>query len=160
MKEEPRYWGSWKGRVVKAIAIDRAQTWNDIRDLTGLSKTSLNKVLSELYDAKAIERDDEGLYWVSKELYKAYKQFFDEQGAPKEDIGIAISEDQQKDLIGWIDDWRGVKSLDFSLKPGHFFLEGRFLDDMSKVIGLKSTFRLVFEIVKNRMGEEDEKENN
>lgn len=132
MTEEPRYWGSWKGRVVKAIAIDRAQTWGDIRDYTGLSESTLNKVLSELYDAKAIERDDDGRYWVGKELYKAYKEFFEKHAAPKENIGIEISEEQQKDLIGWIDNWRKVKGLDFSLKPGHFYLEGRFLDDISK----------------------------
>jgi phosphatidylserine/phosphatidylglycerophosphate/cardiolipin synthase-like enzyme len=132
MSKEPRYWGSWKGRVVKAIAIDRAQTWSEIRDHTGLTPDTLNKVLSELYDAKVIEKDKDSKYWVSKPLYKEYKKYFDSQVAPKESVKIEISEDEQRDLISWIDNWRKVKGLDFSLKPGHFYLEGRFLDDISK----------------------------
>lgn len=43
--EKPKYWGSWKGRVIKAIALDGAETWDDIRDLTGLSSESLNRAL-------------------------------------------------------------------------------------------------------------------
>ncbi len=82
MSGEPRYWGSWKGRVVRAIAVDHAQTWNEIRDQTGLSPLTLNKVLSELFDAKAIEKDASGRYWVSKELYKAYKDYLDRHELP------------------------------------------------------------------------------
>ena len=60
MAKEPRYYGSWKGRIIKAIAIDRAQTWTAIRDKTGLSPKTLNKVLSELFDGKVIEKDSDG----------------------------------------------------------------------------------------------------
>lgn len=133
-KNQPRYWGSWKGRVVKAISIDRAQTWNELRDHTGLSGNTLNKVLSELYDAKAIRKEDDGRYWVSKELYKSYRDYFEEEETAKESVSIEITEEEQKDLVSWIDDWRDVKGLDFSLKPGHFYLEGRYLDDLSKEV--------------------------
>jgi len=37
-------------------------------------------------------------------------------------------------LHKWIRDWREVKKLTFSLKSGHFFLEGRYLDDFSKEV--------------------------
>lgn len=59
MLEEPRYWESWKGRVVKAIAIDGVRTWTEIRDSTGLSPMSLNKVLSELFNADMLEKKGE-----------------------------------------------------------------------------------------------------
>ncbi|TFG96413.1 hypothetical protein E4H12_11110 [Candidatus Thorarchaeota archaeon] len=72
MAEEPRYWGSWKGRVVKAIAINRAQTWLDIKEVTGLSKTALNRVLKELYDVDAIYQNPKGTYWVETDLYAQY----------------------------------------------------------------------------------------
>jgi len=137
--EEPRYWGSWKGRVIKAIALDGAKTWDDIRDLTGLSSKSLNKALSEMFDARVLEKSD-GVYRVSYELYKEYRDFFDRQRMSEEPITkeadqkipVKFSEEKQKDLIRWIDRWREVKRLDFSLEPKHFFLNGRHLDDLSK----------------------------
>jgi phosphatidylserine/phosphatidylglycerophosphate/cardiolipin synthase-like enzyme len=131
--EEPRYWGSWKGRVVRAIAIDGARTWTEVRDLTGLSPKSLNRVLSEMFDAKMLEKQGEE-YRVAYELYKAYKEFFAKQEIKERPKSVSISEGEQRDLIGWIDDWKKVKRLDISLKPEHFFLEGRFLDDFSKEI--------------------------
>ena len=138
MSGEPKYWGSWKGRVVKAIAIDRAQTWNDIRDATGLSPISLNKVLSELFDAKAIEKRPDNTYWVTRELYKSYRDYLGEHELPAESVRFRITEEEQKDLIVWIDTWKGVRTLDFSLKPGHFFVEGMHLDDLSKNLILKA----------------------
>jgi len=131
--EEPRYWGSWKGRVVKAIAIDGARTWTEVRDRTGLSPKSLNRVLSEMFDAKMLEKQGDE-YRVNYELYKAYKEFFEQQEIVQKIESVSISEGEQKDLIGWIDDWKKVKRLEISLKPEHFFLEGRFLDDFSKEI--------------------------
>ncbi len=131
MPEEPRYWGSWKGRVIRAIAIDRAQTWPEIRDLTGLSPKSLNRVLAEMFDAEVLEKGREGEYWVSKELYKQYVDFFAQQESEVKSAPIRISEDEQKDLISRIDEWKEFKGLDFSLKPEHFFLQGNNLYDLS-----------------------------
>ena len=67
-----RYWGSWKGQVIKAISIDRASTWSEIRDATGLSEYSLNTALSEMFDAGLLEKID-GNYRVSYDLYKEYR---------------------------------------------------------------------------------------
>ena len=131
MSEEPRYWGSWKGRVIRAITIDRAQTWSEIRDFTGLSPKSLNRVLAEMFDAEVIEKDVDGLYWVSKELYKIYQNFFSQQESVIKAAPTRISEDEQKDLISRIDEWKAFKGLDFSLKPEHFFLQGNSLYDLS-----------------------------
>jgi len=140
MREEPRYWGSWKGRVIKAIVVDGAKTWNDIRDLTGLSSKSLKRALSEMYDAGILEKKVGGVYRVSHEIYKEYREFSERQGISAESvvreadqkIPVKFSEEKQKDLVRWIDQWREVKKLGFSLEPKHFFLEGRQLDDISK----------------------------
>jgi hypothetical protein len=72
---EPTFWGSWKGRVVKAIAVDHAQTWSDIQEVTGLSEYSLNTALSELYDAGVLKNVDDR-YRVSYDLYQEYRVFF------------------------------------------------------------------------------------
>lgn len=131
MSEEPRYWGSWKGRVIRAISIDRAQTWAEIRDLTGLSPKSLNRVLAEMFDAEVLRKEENGSYWVSKDLYKEYVNFFDQQETETTSAPVRISEDEQKSLVSRIDEWREFKDLTFSLKPEHFFLEGNNLYDLS-----------------------------
>jgi len=137
--EEPKYWGSWKGRVIKAIVLDGARAWNDIRDLTGLSPSSLNVALSEMFDAGILKKKTDGTYRVSPQIYKEYAEFFErvtsiesvtertDQKAP-----VKFSEEKQKDLVNWIEQWRSVKKLDFSLEHKHFFLVGRHLDDISK----------------------------
>ena len=54
-EEKLLYLGTWKGRVIKAVAVDGAKTWDEIREKTGLNPKSLNIVLRELFNAKAIE---------------------------------------------------------------------------------------------------------
>ena len=117
--------------MIRAIAIDRAQTWSEIRDITGLSPKSLNKVLAEMFDAEVLRKEADGTYWVSKELYHEYVDFFAKQESDVKSAPVRISEDEQKDLVSRIDEWREFKGLDFSLKPEHFFLEGNNLYDLS-----------------------------
>ena len=40
--------------------------------------------------------------------------------------------DQQSHLISCIDAWNEFRGLEISLKPGHFFVEGDMLDDITK----------------------------
>lgn len=79
---EPRFWGSWKGRVIKAITIDDARTWDEIRDLTGLSPMSLNRALYELFELGVLEKTNSGTYKVGHDIDKEYKSFFDRQEEP------------------------------------------------------------------------------
>ncbi|MFB0523478.1 MAG: phosphatidylserine/phosphatidylglycerophosphate/cardiolipin synthase family protein [Candidatus Bathyarchaeia archaeon] len=131
----PKFWGSWKGRVLKAIVVDKATKWEEIRELTGLSEESLNTALSELFDAHIITKHYDGSYWVEEDTYYEYKDFFDsmkiKQSVPTVQIVAKFPEEKQKDIITWIDQWRKVKGLDFSLEHKHFFLVGRHLDDIS-----------------------------
>ena len=77
--QEPRYWGSWKGRVIKAIVIDGAHTWNEIRDLTELSPDTLNTVLAEMFNLKILDKNEfKGTYWVSDEIYYKYRSYFNQ----------------------------------------------------------------------------------
>ena len=59
-EKKPLYLGSWKGRVIRAIAIDGARTWNEIQEFTGLSPKSLNRTLAEMMNAKALEKQIQG----------------------------------------------------------------------------------------------------
>ncbi len=131
MAEDPRYWGSWKGRVIRAIAIDGAKTWNEIRDDTGLSPKSLNKVLSELFNAEALEKRGENEYRVTYELYKEYQEYFDTIDRKTIATTVRVTEAEQKDLVSWIDTWKDSMGLDFSLAPEHFYLQGADLTNFS-----------------------------
>ncbi len=136
MSETLQYWGSWKGRVIKAISIDGVYSWEEIRDLTGLSRQTLNQVLAELFDAKAIYKLEDGQYRVNRELYKEYNEYFRNLGKTKEsrEKNVRITKDQQTNLKGRIDEWKDLNRLDVSLKSGHFYLDGEFLDQLSKFL--------------------------
>jgi len=131
--KSPKYLGSWKGRVIKAIAIDRAKFWGEIRDSTGLSPPKLNLVLKELFTVEAIYKTDNDEYRVTKELYKQYMTHFQSEKRKQTPIPqVRISAQVQKDLPIWLDTWKAAKRLEIDLKKKHFYLEGRFLDDFSK----------------------------
>lgn len=133
--ETPVYLGSWKGRVIKSIAVEGARTWNELRDSTGLSPNKLNLVLKELFSAGAMYKTDHGEYRVQKDLYKQYQSYFQAQQKEKAALPqVRISEKVQKDLPIWIDTWKAAKRLEIDLKNKHFYLEGRFLDDFSKEV--------------------------
>jgi len=134
----PRYWGSWKGRIATAIAMDGEQTWNQLLEKTGLTNATLKKVIAEMFNDATIQKTNEGKYRISSTLYKEYKVFLEKQKQPEEitaervkDQGI-FSGKRKTELVDWIGQWKTVKRLDFSLEPKHFFLEGRHLDDISK----------------------------
>jgi phosphatidylserine/phosphatidylglycerophosphate/cardiolipin synthase-like enzyme len=127
---EPKYWGSWKSRVISAIAMSGPQTWSDLLEKTGLTNSSLNKVLAELYHDHAIH-SREGRYFVRPDLYKKYHVFL-QTNRSDDKSAKSFSGKRRNDLVDWIEQWRVLKNLRFSLEHKHFFLEGRYLDDISK----------------------------
>jgi phosphatidylserine/phosphatidylglycerophosphate/cardiolipin synthase-like enzyme len=130
LSEEPTYWGSWKGRVIKAIAIDRIQVWPAIREATGLSQRALNRVLKELYDVKAIYQNPKGTYWVETDLFAQYAGYF--KTATKKERAPRFEEKDQENLVHYIDQWKDLKKLAIDLRNEHFFLARWHLDELSK----------------------------
>lgn len=139
IKEKPMYWGSWKGRVIQAIAQHGLLKWDEILEITGLSSASLNTALSELYQLNQIERVGVK-YRVCAELYAEYKDFLKTQvkhressvGKAKQHVPKRFSGNKKSETIEWINKWKDLEKLDFSTELGHFFLEGRHLDSISK----------------------------
>jgi len=134
---KPKYLGSWKGRIIEAVALQGARTWNEIQKATGLDEEALNIALSELYDTNEIQKTD-GKYKVSYTLFKDYTEYFKIQQAfqestgPREKHHVPKQSDTKSELINWINQWKSIKKLNFSLEPKHFFLEGRHLNDLSE----------------------------
>lgn len=111
------YPGTWKGEVIKALMMHgRPLGWRELQNATGLGEKSLNKALRELFSSKEIRKVG-SKYEVTQEVHADFKEVFNRQKA---------------ELISWINQWKKVRKLDFSLEQEHFFLEGRHLDDFSK----------------------------
>ena len=139
---EPPYLGSWKGRVLEAIAVENIREWNVILDYTQLTPETLNTAISDLYTLDLIERKDDGLYWIKNiDVYHQYRSYFQELQAyrapliqHKEQHNPPQEKTLPKDdnIAKWVVKWRDFKNLSFSLDARHFFLEGTYLDDLSK----------------------------
>jgi phosphatidylserine/phosphatidylglycerophosphate/cardiolipin synthase-like enzyme len=141
--EEPPFYGTWKGRILEAIAVENIRDWNGIWEYTQLQSDSLNKALSELYNLDVITRQDDNLYWIEDiVLLHQYRDYFDnidyDHKTPliqhEEPTEIALKRALPKDenLANFVVEWRAFKNLSFSLDARHFFLEGTYLDDLSK----------------------------
>jgi len=134
LSEEPRYWGSWKGRVIKAIAVDGARTWDEIRNRTGLSHKSMKRVFAELYSEEVlrkIESDDPTTYRVTPEIYHGYRDYFDQIGEDTKLEAVEIAPENQRSLASAIGEWRDWRRLSFSMKKDHFFLTGADLLELT-----------------------------
>jgi phosphatidylserine/phosphatidylglycerophosphate/cardiolipin synthase-like enzyme len=140
---EPPFYGSWKGRVLEAISVENIRDWNGILKYTELFPENLNKAIHELYDLDVIERQDDGRYWIKDiVLYHQYRSYFEtatddyktpliQHEEPKEVI-LEKALPKDENLADFVAKWRAFKNLSFSLDARHFFLEGTYLDDLSK----------------------------
>jgi phosphatidylserine/phosphatidylglycerophosphate/cardiolipin synthase-like enzyme len=140
--EEPPFYDSWKGRVLEAIAVENIRDWNGILEYTQLTPKSLNTTISELYRLDVIERKEDGLYWITDIVllhqYRDYFDYIEDYKAPliqhEEEKMVTMEKVLPKDenIANFVVKWRAFKNLSFSLDARHFFLEGTYLDDLSK----------------------------
>jgi hypothetical protein len=128
-RNEPRFWGSYKGRIIKSISIDGARTWDDILELTGLNPRAINTVLSELFDLKAIYKTNDNEYRVAKDLYIEYKTYFSNLEG-NFSSSLKVKKEDQQNIVREFQDWMSLKKA--SLTDNHTFLEGGKLDDLTR----------------------------
>ncbi len=100
--EKPEYLGSWKGKIIKAIAIEGAKTWKEIYEKTKISPKSLNIALRELHSKEKISKNEEGEYKVEYELYKKYKKYY--KGGKEEEIIEEEEEEEEEEITEEIKD--------------------------------------------------------
>ena len=140
MDEKPPFYGSWKGRVIEAIALENIRDWIGIKDYTQLTQENLNTALSELYNLDIIERKEDHTYWIKDiEVVHLYRDYFeDSEESPlikheeRKDIVLEKALPKDGNIANFVVKWRAFKNLSFSLDARHFFLEGTYLDDLSK----------------------------
>lgn len=138
---EPPFYGSWKGRVLEAIALENIRDWLGIQEYTQLTRENLNRAISELYNLDIIEkRKDDGAYWIKDiEVVHLYRDYFEDleespliQHEEQKEIILEKALPKDDNIANFVVKWRAFKNLSFSLDARHFFLEGTYLDDLSK----------------------------
>jgi len=146
------YWGSWKGKVLKAIAIDGSRTWQEIKSSTGLEADELNQAVKELIDLDKLSKSGER-YWIEDyDLYKEYAEYGSqiESTTPDKSKGSkALSPEAREKLINFFKYCKANPQIartpvlrpvlistlgckDFNYSSKHLFLEGDSLDRLSK----------------------------
>ena len=128
-RDEPIFWGSYKGRILKAIAVDGARTWKDLQELTGFSPPTINTVLRELFNIDAIYKTKDNEYRVAKDIYKDYVSFFSENSKSDASPILKVKEEDQKNIVREFQNWVSLKKL--QLADNHLFLDGSRLDGLT-----------------------------
>ena len=136
--KKPRYWDSWKGKVLRAIAIKGAKTWQDVRETSGLTPPVFNRVLAELLNPGVLEKRESGgkteYSIVSPELGRSYRSYAESAG----DIGptgdTTDSEILRQEHVKWINGWIESNKMGISTQKQHFFLRGPYLSEFTRKI--------------------------
>ena len=78
--EKPKYVDTWKGKVLKAIAVDGAETWKELQTFSKLSTSALKKALSELMKYHLIQKIEgrpTKYQGIKEEILQAYRDYYD-----------------------------------------------------------------------------------
>lgn len=134
VEEKLPFENSWKGQIIRSIAIDGCRTWEEVRDKTQLSDVNLNAALKELYDLGILSKTEEKEYRIEYKLYKQYRDYYKSEAPELDQKRTTIARtrsmkgDRQKDqydsLVEWILTWKKANRLKFELNKSHFFLTG------------------------------------
>jgi len=126
---EPKFWGNYKGRVLKAIAIDGARTWEDLQELTGFAPMMINTVLSELFNIEAINNTSNGEYRVAKDLYQEYRIYFINSRKGDNPTIWKVKKEDQTNIVRAFQAWLDLKKI--SIIDNHVFIDGSRLNDLA-----------------------------
>jgi len=126
---EPIYWGSYKGRIIKAIAVDGGRTWTDLQELTGFNPKTVNTVLAELFNTDSIHKTKDGEYRVAKDIYKQYIQYFNSDDKDPPQVALKVKEEDQKQILREFQSYVDLKKL--QLNDNHIFLDGSNLEGLN-----------------------------
>lgn len=103
--EKPKYFDSWKGKVDLAI-VEGARTWDEIREHSGLSPRSFNRVLAEMLSSNMLDKLEDGSYRLEYDMYKNYQSYLrTATPAPEPRITPGDREELISEVGRWLDDY-------------------------------------------------------
>ena len=114
--DEPKFWNSWEGQIIRAIVIDDLFTIDEIRKRTLLQEEPFEQTIEELFQNGLLTEKHDGLFWVnSRELCNEYRAYF---------------KNLQNNLVDWVNQWRLHENVKSTIN--HFYLEDRLLYEFSE----------------------------
>lgn len=99
----PKHWGSWKGKIIKAIAIAaEGLSWTEIQEKSGLTEEAVYTAIGELLETNDLEYDaDEGAFYVKTELYKEYRTYLNlTKGREEKQLTMRVKKHKHTTLKG------------------------------------------------------------
>jgi len=160
MSLKPRYWGTQKGEVLKAIVNSKWRTWKEIFEGSKLKQQELDRILSELIDSEIISEEENTYdrlrsnYWIEDyDLYCEYRDYLQgnydskylskEYREEKEKIralnerneaiyNYIIENEYENSVVKNVVYWSLREGIKYRVFSEHFFIEGDLLDRLCK----------------------------
>ena len=138
----PKYLGTLKGNIIKAIAVDGLREWREIRDKTGLNDNQIKSITDELRSEGILDRKYSG-FWVDYDLWIEYKAHFGDEWAIKKKEELEEEREEKERLLALIKkkklenhlryrvrEWIKFKNIDVNPDCSHVYLIGDLLDSL------------------------------
>ncbi len=127
--EKPKYFESWKGKVALAI-VEGSRTWDEIRERSGLSPRSLNKVLAEMQSSGILTKQEDKSYRLQYELYKSYQSYL-KTSSPSSDPEVTPKDREEliTEVNRWFDDYTDASNS--WIESNHTFVSRDDLANLS-----------------------------
>ncbi len=82
-ESKPRYWGSWKGQVIRAIAEARTPlTLDEIISSTGLQPNAVATAILELLEIGVLRYENDETHSVEPSIYHDYRAYIEKTQKP------------------------------------------------------------------------------
>lgn len=148
MSQNPKYFGTWQGKVIKSLVLHGKEpvSFNKLMEETEFPPKALLRALAPLRQANVIRYEGKNYFLVDEVIRQEWTKFLatnissDLGQNPqlvvmeaKQDIPVSTV-NKEVGLIQWIIQWREMRNLNFPIESKHFFLEGEYLDELARVL--------------------------
>ena len=143
----PKYWGTPKGQVIRAIAEKRALQYDELLSETGLEPSQLDTAIEELMDDGVLDLKDWDQHWVDNDLWHEYRAYLGDERSKEiveERRMIALEFDMlgrklarehaEGHLRERIGEWIKFNKVEHGPTTTHLYLTGKQLDSLLEAL--------------------------
>jgi hypothetical protein len=150
-QEPPRYYHNWEGKIINLLLVHNEPVFFEtLLEKTGLTAYCVRDALHTLFYNKIITKNesDNSYILIDEEIRKEWKNYFetnksDEPSLTKDLQPVLLKTElveqtnlptSENNLVKWIAQWQEMRNLSLPIEAKHFFLEGEYLDELSRVL--------------------------